>query len=105
MNIDISLLPCDRVTLLLSKHSLSRFTERFNCLCDLDNLNNKLNFGYVLKSIETRIYFPQNNMLVSVDDKELPDRTFAVNTFIPRHRGRVEKYRGIRVSITWGLLA
>lgn len=104
MNIDISLLPTDTIKLLLTKHAVDRFTERFNVPCDIENLNSVLHSGYFLNYSEKRVYFYPYNVLVSVDNKNLPDRTFAVKTFIPRNGTFVNCDNSIKVKIEWGML-
>lgn len=94
----------DTIKLFLSNHSQRRFEQRFNCICDIDYLNNIFDYGYILQKLETRVYFPQNNMLISVDNKELPSYEYVVKTFIPRHAGKVYKENGVKVNIVWDVL-
>ena len=106
MNVDLSLIPGDTALLLLTGHSINRFVERYNIPCDIDNLNSQFSEGYFLKydGIDYRelyIYFSNNNELVSIDNKELPDRTFAVKTFIPRNGKYIDSFNGIHVNVVW----
>jgi len=106
MNVDLSLIPGDTVLLLLTDHSINRFVERYNIPCDIDNLNSQFSEGYFLKydGIDYRelyIYFSNNNELVSIDNKELPDRTFVVKTFIPRNGKYIDSFNGIHVNVVW----
>lgn len=91
----------ETITLLISNHAQKRFIERFGTDCNLDRLNSRLNHGYFFRSDQLYIYFKPYNVLLSIDEKDLPDKTFAVKTFIPRDSTYINCDYGTKVNVLW----